>query len=86
MILVQIRWFLALTVASIVYGDHSVLVLEILDLMPPDEPELWEAVAEQHDRLPSVLLPIHTRLHVVKPHAVHLDISMDVIDKVVVKV
>ena len=74
MISLQLPGFLTLAVAPVVDGDDSEVLFEIFDLMSPDKPELREAVAEQHDGLPPVLLRVDPGLHVVQPHPVDLDV------------
>ena len=76
MILLQLPRFLALSVAPVVDGDHSKVLFKVFDLMSPDKPELREAVTEQHDGLPLVLLCVEPGLHIVEPHTVDLDVVM----------
>lgn len=41
----------ALIVSPHVKSHHIILLLEVLELVPPREPGLWEAVDEDHDGL-----------------------------------
>ena len=77
---VHLAGLLTLPVSPVVQGDHSELLFEMFDLVPPYKPELREAVTEQQQGLlpplPPLLplLPLAPGLHIVQPHSVEPDV------------
>ena len=81
-VLVQVGGLLTLAIPSVVYSDDSELFFEVSNLMSPDEPELREAVTEQHDGLLLVPLSLHPGLDIVKLDTSDLDVVVTAVLRV----